>query len=52
MYVESGFVVEMLVKKFGKNKLFELIRSLQDVSDEKQFSAIFKKNYGFQLSYK
>jgi len=52
VYAESGFVVETLVKKFGKNKLLELIKFLRDISDEKQFNRIFKKIYGFSMSYK
>lgn len=52
VYTESGFVVETLVKKFGKDKLLELIKSLRDISDEKQFNKIFRKVYGFSMSYK
>ncbi|MDD4761827.1 MAG: hypothetical protein PHZ25_02300 [Candidatus Pacebacteria bacterium] len=52
VYKESGFAVELLVKKFGKNKLFELIKSLQSISNENQFNKTFKKIYGFQISYK
>lgn len=51
MYSESGFVVEVLVKRFGKNKLLELIKSLQKVSSENQFNKIFKQIYGFRIGY-
>lgn len=52
VYMESGFAVEALVKKFGENKLLKLIKSLRNASDEKWFSKIFRKIYGFQISYK
>jgi hypothetical protein len=52
VYAESGFVVETLIRAFGKNKLLKLIRSLRKVSNEKQFNAVFKKTYGFRIGYK
>ena len=52
VYEESGFVIEMLVKKFGKNKLLKLIKFLRNVSNEKQFNKLFKKTYKFKISYK
>lgn len=52
VYAESGFVVETLVQKFGKGKLLKLIKSLRDVSSEKQFNSNFRKIYGFTLNYK
>lgn len=52
VYAESGFVVGTLIKKFGKNKLLELIKSLRSVSNEEQFNKVFKKTYGFKISYK
>ncbi|MCL5733819.1 MAG: hypothetical protein M1334_04175 [Patescibacteria group bacterium] len=52
VYAESGFVVEMLVKKFGKNKMLKLIKSLRDISGDKQFNGAFRKIYGFTLNYK
>ncbi|MDP3792666.1 MAG: hypothetical protein Q8Q89_02950 [bacterium] len=52
VYAESGFVIETLVKKFGKNKLLELIKSLKNVSDKKQFNKVFQKIYRFQINYK
>ena len=51
VYAESGFVVETLVKNFGKNKLLKLIKSLRNVSNEKQFNKIFQKIYGFKMNY-
>ncbi len=51
VYAESGFVIETLVKKFGKNKLIKLIKSLRDVSNKEQFNKIFQKIYGFKMGY-
>lgn len=52
IYYESGFFIELLVKKFGKTKLLMLIKSIKDVKTEKEFSRLFKKIYGFDLNYK
>lgn len=52
VYEESGFVVEELIKQFGKEKLLELIKSLKNTKTEKEFFKSFKKIYGFDLSYK
>jgi hypothetical protein len=42
VYQESGFFVEMLVKKFGKEKLFRLIRATKKAPSKKAFDAKFK----------
>lgn len=51
VYDEAGFAVETLVKKYGKDKLFELIRELKTVKSQRQFNTAFKKIYGFRLNY-
>jgi len=51
VYSESGFAVESLIKEYGKPKLFELIKGLQHVNSEKEFSVLFAKIYSIQLSY-
>ncbi|MCX6788655.1 MAG: hypothetical protein NTZ36_02100 [Candidatus Jorgensenbacteria bacterium] len=51
VYEESGFFIEALVKEFGDGKLLELIKSLSQASDEAKFNKVFKKIYGFSLSY-
>ena len=52
IYKESGFVVELLVKRFGKGKILKLIKLLRSVKSEKDFKKQFKKIYGFNLNYK
>lgn len=52
VYRESGFVVETLVKKFGKQKLMRLIKSENCAKSKKEFNLLFKKIYGFDLNYK
>lgn len=52
IYSESGFVVQILVEKYGKEKLLELISSLNVVKDEKGFLELFEKRYGFTPNYK
>ncbi len=51
VYWESGFVVEFLVKKYGKQKLLELIKSIKQANTEELFAKRFKGLYGFELSY-
>jgi len=51
-YREGGFVVEILLKKFGKEKLIELLEKIkQEKPDENGFSKLFESVYGIKLSY-
>lgn len=52
VYRESGFAVELLVNKYGKNKLLTLLKSLKEVNNQEQFNKLFKKIYSFSPSYK
>jgi len=52
VYEEAGFVVDMLVEKYGKAKLLKLIKISNKISSEGQFKSEFKKIYGFGLNYK
>lgn len=51
VYKESGFFIELLVEKFGKEKLLELIKRLPEINSEESFKNLFKEIYGFELSY-
>lgn len=51
-YNESGFAVEILIEKFGKKKLLELIKGLSRINSEKEFKKLFKKIYRFELNYR
>jgi hypothetical protein len=51
VYDEAGFVVELLINKFEKEKILELIKSLGSIRSPEEFSAKFKEIYGFELSY-
>ncbi len=51
VYEESGFVVEILIGKFGKGKLLKLIKNLKPIHDEDKFKKLFKRIYGFELNY-
>jgi hypothetical protein len=52
VYKESGFVVELLVSKFGKKKILALIKKLKDCQTEETFNKTFEKIYGFKPTYK
>jgi len=52
VYRESGFVVELLMNKFGKEKLLELMPLIKSCHNNQEFKKIFKKVYGFDLNYK
>lgn len=52
VYEESGFAVKILVEKFGKQKLLELIKGLREIHSEKEFNSLFKKIYKFDLNYR
>ena len=51
IYKESGFLIEFLVKKYGKKKLIKLIIELEKVSNKEGFKKLFKRIYGFELNY-
>ena len=51
VYEESGFAVELLVNKFGKQKLLDLIKHLKDTENQEQFDGKFYEIYGIQPSY-
>ena len=51
VYHESGFFVQMLVEKFGKQKLLELIRESRNANTEEAFNKLFSEKYGFELNY-
>ena len=52
IYSESGFAVEFLVKKYGKEKILKLVSSLSFIKNKEDFSSCFKDIYGFELNYK
>ncbi len=52
VYTESGFAIEFLVKKYGKEKLLKLIKSIKKDMPESDFAKLFKKIYGIPLEYK
>jgi len=51
VYEESGFVVEKLFNKFGKEKLLELIKVTREIGNDQQFNEKFSQIYGSELSY-
>lgn len=51
VYKESGFAVELLINKFGKQKLFELIKAQKDIKTRDDFDGKFYEIYGFDPSY-
>jgi hypothetical protein len=51
IYHESGFFLELLIEKFGKDKFLELIKLLKEIKSEKNFNKKFKEIYGFNLNY-
>jgi hypothetical protein len=52
LYEESGFAIELLVKKYHKKKLLKLIKLLPDCSTNKLFIKKFKEVYSFTPNYK
>jgi len=51
VYEESGFAIEVLYNKFGKEKLIELLQIRSVCHSEKSFDLGFKKIYGFVPTY-
>jgi len=51
IYVESGNAINLLIKNFGKEKLFELLKRQTGVAEEKELKKLFKQIYGSNLGY-
>jgi hypothetical protein len=51
VYEESGFVVEKLILKFGKEKLFDFIKLCRNNSGDEEFNKHFLSVYGLELNY-
>ncbi|MCX6702526.1 MAG: hypothetical protein NTW60_01495 [Candidatus Wolfebacteria bacterium] len=52
VYLESGFAVAFLVKKYGEKKLLHLLKASKEAMSKKSFAKLFRSIYGFELSYK
>jgi len=51
IYKESGFFIEKLIEKFGKQKLLNIIKKTKNLKTRKEFNQLFAKEYGFNLNY-
>ena len=51
VYSESGFIVKVLIEKYGKEKMIELLKQLSGRPDEPTFTDYFKNVYGIDLNY-
>ncbi len=51
LYEESGFAVQILIENFGKEKFFNLYKSLSKVESEEDLEKLFKDIYGESLNY-
>lgn len=53
VYDEAGRAIELLVEKYGREKLLQLMRRMKEErpEDEKMFAKLFKEVYGFELGY-
>ncbi len=52
VYDESGFVIELLINMYGKEKIIELVKLLGTIKNEDDLKEKFMDVYGFELSYK
>lgn len=52
IYFESGWVVKILIEKFGKEKMLKLLAEIKETKlDEKNFKKMFEDLYKIKLSY-
>ena len=51
IYQESGFVIEILIKKFGKEKLIKLLKELKNTTNKQEFDEKFKEVYEIIPNY-
>jgi hypothetical protein len=50
-YDEVGFVVEGLIKKYGKEKVLGFLKLLPDIDSEESFNNEFEKYFEIGLEY-
>ena len=51
IYEEVGFVVEGLIKRYGKEKVVGFLRGLCNINSEDSFKKEFEKYFGIELGY-
>ncbi|MFZ3077473.1 MAG: hypothetical protein WA139_03400 [Candidatus Aenigmatarchaeota archaeon] len=51
VYLEAGFAVEFLVRKYGREKIIELMKKLKNSNSKEDFANLFKSVYSFELDY-
>jgi len=50
IYKKSDFAVEVLVKKFGKEKVLNFLTELPKIKNEENFKKKFQKHFGINLN--
>ncbi len=51
VYEEAGFVVDVLIKKYGQEMVIEFLKKLPEIENQESFSQQFKEHFGIELSY-
>ncbi len=51
IYSESGFAVQVLIEKHGKEKFMKLLEGLKDLNSKEKFEKIFYEIYRFKPYY-
>ena len=51
VYAESGFAVQFLVERYGRDKFIELLKGSKEHATPESFVAFFRSVYGFDLVY-
>lgn len=51
VYRETGFVVELLINKFGKDKIVQFVKEMKEVNSEEEVGGKFKEIFGIDLTY-
>lgn len=50
-YAEVRFVIELLIKNWGKENLLKLLRGIKDIETESDFNKLFESIYGEAPNY-
>jgi hypothetical protein len=51
LYSEGGYSIKILFEKFGREKLFELIKEIPSLQSEESFNSKFEEIYGQKPTY-
>jgi hypothetical protein len=51
LYKEAGYLIKLLMGKFGKEKISQYIKLLKGIRDPETTAKVFHETFGLELTY-